>query len=152
MEILRRQLVRWLGVVCGMVGGVACALYAPLTPERVDRVPAGEYHVAVSEDRAGSQAYNAVLFSLATPAVTLDLPTVDRAGAGTPEDYAALVQTGFVVYAIPGSLGAVAAYLMVPAQARVAVWNRPGMQGGPVITVTHLPGPPEAAGSGGGAM
>jgi hypothetical protein len=152
MDILRPRFVRLAGVMCGIVGSVSCAPYAPLTPERVDRVPAGHYHVAVSEHHAGSQSYDAVLFNLETPAVTLDLPTVERGVVGTPEDYAALFEAGFVVYAVRGASGTVAAYLMVPAQARVAVWGRPGRQSGPVITVTHLPAAPEAAGGGGGAM
>jgi len=152
MDILRPRFVRFVGVACCVLGSVSCATYARLIPERVDRVPAGHYHVVVSENRAGSQQYNAVLFNLAPPAVTLDLPTVDRGGVATPDDYAAAFQAGLVVYAVRGASGTVTAYLMVPAQARVTVWSRTGGDSGPVVTVTGLSGTPEAAGSGGGAM
>jgi hypothetical protein len=152
MDILRPRFVRFVGVTCGMLGSVSCTTYAPLTPERVDRVPAGHYRVVVSENRSGGQPYNAVLFNLGTPAATLDLPTVERGSVATPEEYAAVFQAGFVVYVVRGSSGAVTAYLTVPAQARVSVWSRPGKESGPVVTVTHLPGTPEASGSGGGAM
>ena len=141
-----------MAVTCGVLGSVGCATYAPLTPERVDRVPAGHYHVAVSELRAGSHEYNAVLFNLAPAAAAFDLPTVERDGAATPDDYAAGFQAGCVVYAVRGAAGTVTAYLMVPAQARVTVWSRPGRQDGLVVTVTDLPGTPEAAGGSAGAM
>jgi hypothetical protein len=152
LDIRRPGFVRWVTVTCGVLGSVSCATFVPLTPERVDRVPAGHYQVAVSELRAGSHEYNAVLFNLATAAATLDLPTVERGDVATPDDYAAGFQAGCVVYAVRDAAGTVTGYLMVPAQARVTVWSRPGRQGGLVVTVMDLPGTPEAAGGGGGAM
>lgn len=146
------DIVRLLAVACCVFGGVACATYAGVTPERVDRVPAGQYRVVVSETHAGSHQYSAVLFNLATPLVRLDLPAVERNGVASPDDYAALIEAGFVVYEIRGDSGAAQAYLLVPPHARVTVWSRPGRRSGPVVTVTDLPGAPEAAGGGGDSM
>jgi len=150
MDIVRPSFVGSLGVVCWLLGSVGCSTYAHLTPERVAEVPAGEYHVVVSENRGGRPGYSAVLFTRETPAVTLDLPTVEPGGVATPGDYASVFQAGFVVYVVRGASGTVLAYLMVPAQARVTVWNRPERQGGAMVTVTDRPSAPEAAGGGGG--
>jgi hypothetical protein len=152
MDSFRPSFVRLLGVLCCILGSVGCSTYVPLTPERVDGVPAGQYHVVVSENRGGRPGYSAVLFNRETRAVTLDLPTVEPGGVATPEDYASVLQAGFVVYAVRGASGTVLAYLMVPAQARVTVWSRPERQSGALVTVTDLPNAPEASGSGGGAM
>ena len=141
-----------LGVMCCLFGIVSCATSVPLTPQRVDRVPAGRYHVTVSEDRTGIHKYNALLFETATAAVTLDVPTAELGGVARPEDYPAVLQAGFVVYEIRGASGTVQAYLMVPAQARVTVWNQPGKEGGPVVSVIGLPSSPESAGGGGSGM
>lgn len=138
--------------MCGLFGIVSCATSIPLTPQRVDRVPAGRYHVTVSEDRTGTHKYNALLFETAMGAVTLDLPTAQLGGVARPEDYPAVSHAGFVVYEVRGASGTVQAYLMVPAQARVTVWNQPGKEGGPVVSVIGLPSPPESAGGGGGGM
>ena len=148
----RLRCAQLLGMACWLIGIVSCATSVPLTPQRVDRVPAGRYHVMVSEDRTGAHRYNALLFETETAAVTLDLPTVERAGVAGPEDSPAALQAGFVVYEIRGTSGAVLAYLMVPARARVMVWNQPGKEDGPVVSVTGLPTAPESSGSGGGGM
>ena len=150
MDIFRPSFVRLLGVLGWLLGGVGCSTYAHLTPERVDGVPAGQYHVVVSENSGGGQRYGAVLFNLEPRAVTLDLPTVEPGGVATPDDYASVLQNGFVVYAVRGASGTMLAYLMVPAQARVTVWRRSERQGGAVVTVTDRPSAPEAAGGGGG--
>jgi hypothetical protein len=150
MDVFRPSFVRLLGLLGWILGSVGCSTYAHLTPERVERVPAGQYHVVISENRGGRQGYSAVLFNRETRAVTLDLPTVEAGNAATPDDYAAVQQAGFVVYAVRGASGTVLAYLMVPAQARVMVWSRPERQGGAVVTVTDRPSAPEAAGGGGG--
>jgi hypothetical protein len=148
----RLRCARLLGIACCLFGIVSCATSVPLTPQRVDRVPAGRYHVMVSEDRSGAHKYDALLFETAPAAVTLDIPTAARAGVAGPEDSPAVLEAGYVVYEIRGTSGAVLAYLMVPARARVMVWNQPGKEGGPVVSVTGLPTAPESSGGGGGAM
>jgi hypothetical protein len=152
MDSLRPRCAQVLGVTCCLFGIVSCATSFPLTPQRVDQVPAGRYHVTVSEDRTGIHQYNALLFETATAAVTLDLPTAQPGGVARPEDYPAVLQAGFVVYEVRGASGTVQASLMVPAQARVTVWNPPGKEGGTVVSVIGLPSTPQSAGSGGGGM
>ena len=152
MDSLRSRCAQVLGVTCCLFGIVSCATSVPLTPQRVDRVPAGRYHVTVSEDRTGIHKYNALLFETGTAAVTLGLPTAEPGGVARPEDYPAVLQAGFAVYEVRGAAGTVQAYLMVPAQARVTVWNQPGKKDGSVVSVIGLPSTPEAAGSGGGGM
>jgi hypothetical protein len=151
IDSFRPRRAQVLGVMCGLFGVVSCATSVPLTPQRVDQVPAGRYHVTVSEDRTGTHKYNALLFETATAAVTLDLPTAEG-GVARPEDYPSVLQAGFVVYEIRGASGTVGAYLVVPGQARVTVWNQPGREGGRVVSVIGLPSTPESAGSGGGGM
>ena len=148
----RPRYAQVLGVTCCLIGLVSCAASVPLTPQRVDRVPAGRYHVTVAEDRTGIHKYHALLFETAAAAVTLNLPTAEPGGTARPEDYPAVLQAGFVVYEVRGASGTVQAYLMVPAQARVTVWNQPGKEGRPVVSVIGLPTTPESAGSGGGGM
>ena len=152
IDVFRPRCAQVLGVTCCLIGIVSCATSVPLTPQRVDRVPAGRYHVTVSEDRTGIHKYNALLFETATAAVTLDVPTAELGGVASPEDYPAVLQAGFVVYEIRGASGTVQAYLMVPVQARVTVWNQPGKEGGPVVSVIGLPSSPESAGGGGSGM
>ena len=149
---LRRRCAQLLVVTCCLFGIVSCATFVPNTPQRVDRVPPGQYHVMVSEDRTGVHKYNALLFETATAAVTLDLPTVEAGGAARPEDYPATLQAGFVVYEIREASGTVQAYLLVPAQARVTVWNQPRGKGGLVVSVIGPPTTPESAGGGGSGM
>jgi hypothetical protein len=150
---LRTRLEPWcartLCVMWCLLGLVGCATFVPLTPERVDRVPAGRYHVMVSEDRTGVRKYNALLFEMVNASVTLDLPTVEPGGVASPEDYPAALQAGFVAYEVRAASGAVQAYLLVPARARVTVWNQPSGKGGLVVSVSGLPATPETAGSGG---
>ena len=138
-----------LVVTCCLFGIVSCASFLPDTPQRVDRVPPGRYHVMVSPDRTGTFKYNALLFETAIAAVTLDLPTVEPGGVASPEDYPSALQAGFVAYEVRAASGAVQAYLLVPAQARVTVWNQPNGRGGLVVSVIGLPATPETAGSGG---
>jgi len=152
MVSLLPRCARVLGVTCCLFGIVSCATSVPLTPQRADRVPAGRYHVTVSEDPTGIHRYNALLFETATAAVTLDVPTAELGGVARPEDYPAVLQAGLVVYEIRGASGTVQAYLMVPAQARVTVWSQPGKEGGPVVSVIGLPSSPESAGGGGSGM
>jgi hypothetical protein len=149
---LRPLFAQVLGVACCLIGIVSCATSVPLTPQRLDRVPAGRYQVTVSEDRTGMHKYNALLFETATATVTLALPTAEPGRLAGPEDYPEALQAGFVVYAVRGASGTVQAYLMVPAQARVMVWHQLGKEGGPVVGVIGLPSTPESAGSGGGGM
>jgi hypothetical protein len=148
----RARCAQVLGVACCLFAIAGCVASVPFTPQRVDRVPAGRYHVTASEDRTGSHKYNALLFETATAAVTLDLPTAELGGVASPEDYPAVLQAGFVVYEIRGASGTVHAYLMVPPQARVTVWNQPGREGGPMVSVIGLPSSPESAGGGGSGM
>jgi hypothetical protein len=138
-----------LGATLCLFCVVGCATFVPITPERVDRVPAGRYHVIVSEDRTGVRKYNALLFEMVNASVTLDLPTVEPGGVASPEDYPAALQAGFVAYEVRAASGSVQAYLLVPAQARVRVWNQPNGKGGLVVSVIGLPATPESAGSGG---
>jgi hypothetical protein len=152
IDAFRPRCAQVLGVTCCLIGIVSCATSVPLTTQRVDRVPAGRYHVTVSEDRTGIHKYNALLFETATAAVTLDLPNAEPGGVARPDDYPAVLQAGFVVYEVRGTSGTVQAYLMVPAQARVTVWNRPGKEAGLVVSVIGLLVTPESAGSGGGGM
>jgi hypothetical protein len=152
MDRLQPRCVQSLAVACCLFGIVSCATSVSLTPQRVDRVPAGQYHVTVSEDRTGIYRYNALLFEAATASVTLDLPTAEPGGVAKAEDYPAALQAGFVVYEVRGAAGTIQAYLMVPAQARVTVWDQPGRKGGPMVIVTGLPTTPESAGGGGGGM
>ena len=149
---LRPGCAQVLGVTWCLFGVVGCAALVPLTPQRVDRVPAGWYHVMVSEDRTGIHKYNALLFETAPATVTLDLPTVESGGVASPEDFPAALQAGFVVYEVRGASGTVQAYLLVPTQTRVTVWNQPRGKGGLVVSVIGLPTTPESAGSGGGGM
>lgn len=148
----RRRGAQTLVVTCCLIGIVSCATTVPRTPQRVDGVPPGRYHVTVSEDRTGVHKYNALLFQTTPAAVTLALPSAEFGGLATPEDYPADLLAGFAVYEVRGVAGTVQAYLAVPAQARVTVWNQPGKEGGPVVSVIGLPTAPESAGSGGGAM
>ena len=138
-----------LVVTCCLFGIVGCASFVPDTPQRVDRVPPGRYHVTVSEDRTGTFKYSALLFETTPAAVTLDLPAVEPAGMARPEDYPAVLQAGFVVYEVRGPSGTVQAYLLVPAQARVTVWKQTKEKGGLVLSVIGLPTTPESAGGGG---
>jgi hypothetical protein len=103
----------------------------------------------VSEDRTGVRKYNALLFEMVNASVTLDLPTVEPGGVASLEDYPAALQSGFVAYEVRTASGAVQAYLLVPAQARVTVWNQPNGKSGLVVSVSGLPATPETAGSGG---
>ena len=152
MDTFRPRFVRLLGVLGWLVACGACAAYSQLTTERVDGIPAGQYQVVVSEHRGGGQRYDAVLFSLGRPAASLNLPAIERAGVASPDDYAAVLQAGFVVYAVHDASGAVVAYVVAPAQARVTAWRRPDGQGGALVTVTDLSVTPEAAGGAGGSM
>jgi hypothetical protein len=146
---LRPRRAQALVVTCCLFGIASCATFVPDAPQRVDRVPPGRYHVTVSEDRTGTLKYNALLFETAPAAVTLALPAVESAGVARPEDYPAVLQAGFVVYEVRGPSVIAQAYLLVPAQARVTVWNQPKGRGGLVVSVTGLPTTPESAGSGG---
>lgn len=146
---LRPRCAQVLVVTCCLFCIVGCASFLPDTPQRVDRVPPGRYHVMVSADRTGTFRYNALLFETGTAAVTLDLPTVEPGGMAGPEDYPSALQAGFVVYEVREPSGTVQAYLLVPAQARVTVWNQPKGKGGLVVSVIGLPTTPESAGGGG---
>ena len=143
------QWARVLGVTYCLFCVVGCVIFVPLTPERVDRVPAGRYRVMVSEDPTGVRKYNALLFEMVSASVTLDLPTVKPGGTASPEDYPTALQAGFVAYEVRAASGAVQAYLLVPAQARVTVWSQPKREGGLLVSVIGLPTTPETAGSGG---
>jgi hypothetical protein len=103
----------------------------------------------VSEDRTGVGKHNALLFQMVNASVTLDLPTVESGGVAGPEDYPVALQAGFVAYEIRAASGAVQAYLLVPAQARVIVWSQPKGNSGLLVSVIGLPTTPETAGSGG---
>jgi hypothetical protein len=150
MDILRPRPTLLLSIAGCLFWGMGCASYTPLASERVDRVPAGHYQVIFSENRTGGQKYNAVLFEAETASVTLDAPTVQRASGTTPDGYQAAMGSGYVVYEIRGMAGTVQAYLVVPAHARVRVWNQPGGRGGLVVTVSDFSSVPESGGGGGG--
>jgi hypothetical protein len=149
MDMLRPRLTLLLSIAGGLFWGMGCASYAPLTSERVARVPAGHYQVTISESHAAGQRYNAVLFGTETATVILDAPTVERGPGASPEDYEAAMRSGFVVYEIRGIAGTVQAYLMVPPHARVRVWDQPGKRGGLVVTVSDVSTVPESGGGGG---
>lgn len=149
--MLRRRLMELLAVSGCLVGILSCAPQALLRPRQVDQVPRGQYNVTVSEDPSGSRQYNAVLFETTAAPVRLDLPRVNRKGMAEPDDYAAVLKAGFVVYELPSAAGLVTGYLVVPARAQVMIWDQGAARGGIVVTVTGLPSAPESGGAGGGS-
>src|SRR5262244_1960746 len=150
MNILRRVIVSLgiVGVLCSCAG--CASSYTSLAPERVDAVPAGAYHVKVSEDRGNGQGYAAVLLEKETSSVILDSPMVDRGNATGAGPFQAYMRPGFVVYAIRGNGGTVEAYLLTSSRARVRVWNQPGHDGALVVTLSDATSEPEMGGGGGG--
>jgi hypothetical protein len=138
-------LMGWL-----LLAASCASSYISLAPERVDAVPAGAYHVKVSEDRGSGQGYAAVLLEKETSSVVLDSPTVDRGNATGAGPFQDNLRPGFVVYAIRGSAGTVEAYLLTSPRARVRVWNQPGRDGALVVTLSDATSEPEMGGGGGG--
>jgi hypothetical protein len=150
MDVLRRVMVL-LGIVGWLCSITSCASSSvSLAPARVDRVPPGAYHVTISEDRTGTQRYQAVLFEKEQASVVLEGPTVDRGTATGADDYQAGLRPGFVVYEIRGNSGAVHGYLLASPGARVRVWERPGKESALVVTVIEVSTGPEMGGAGGG--
>lgn len=147
MDILRPRVTLLLSVA---VWAMSCASYVPVASERVDRVPAGHYRVISSENLSGAQRYNAVLFEAEAASVILDAPAAQRGRDASPDHYQAAMRSGFAVYEIRGTTGAVQAYLMVPPHAQVRVWDQPRKQGGLMVTVTDFSREPEMGGGGGG--
>src|SRR5262245_66268309 len=107
MRVLRSSLAGFFLLAAGCASS-----YTSLAPERVDAVPAGAYHVKVSEDRGAGQGYAAVLLEKETGSVVLDSPMVDRGDATGAGPFQAYMRPGFVGYAIRGNGGTVGAYLL----------------------------------------
>ena len=149
MNIRFTRLARWLSIAGCLAGSVGCATQPSLVPARVDAVPGGTYHVRVSEHPATGQKYDAVLFETDAASVTLDVPTVDQGRGAAAGVYQAGMRPGAVVYEIRDTTGKVHGYLMVPAQARVRVWEQTG-KGALVVTVSDVENMPEMGGGGGG--
>jgi hypothetical protein len=150
MRVLRSSLAP-LFLTGGLLLAAGCASsYTSLAPERVDAVPAGAYHVKVSEDRGAGQGYAAVLLEKETNSVAVDSPMVDRGNATGAGAFQAGMRPGFIVYAIRGSSGAVEAYLLTSLRARVRVWDQPGRPGALVVTLSDATSEPEMGGGGGG--
>src|SRR5215470_10442768 len=150
MRALRSSLAPlWLTGWLLLTAGCASS-YTSLAPERVDAVPAGAYHVKVSEDRGSGQGYAAVLLERETSSVVLDSPMVDRGDATGAGPFQAYMRPGFVVYAIRGNGGTVEAYLLASPRARVRVWDQPGHDGALVVTLSDATSEPEMGGGGGG--
>ena len=135
--MVRPRFMELLAVSGCLVGVLSCAPQALLRPRQVDQVPSGQYNV--------------VLFETAAAPVRLDLPRVNRRGMAEPDDYAAVLKAGFVVYELPRAAGVVTGYLVVPARAQVMIWDQGATRGGIVVTVTGLPSAPESGGGGGGS-
>lgn len=150
MEILGPRPAAWLGIAGCLFWAIGCAPYAAPSSERVDRVPAGQYHVTISENRTGGERYNAVLFEAEAATVMLDAPAVERRPDASPDDYQAAMRSGVVLYEIRAVSGTIQAYLMVPPRTRVRVWDQPGKRGALVVTVSDFAGVPESGSGGGG--
>jgi len=150
MHILRSSAARLSLAGCLLLAAGCASSYASLAPERVDAVPAGAYHVKVSENRGAGQGYAAVLLEKETSSVVLDSPMVDRGNATGADPFKAYMRPGFVVYAIRGNGGTVEAYLLVSPRARVRVWDQPGHAGAVVVTLSDATSEPEMGGGGGG--
>ncbi len=150
MRALRSSLAPlWLTGWLLLTAGCASS-YTSLAPERVEAVPAGAYHVKVSEDRGSGQGYAAVLLEKETSSVVLDAPVVDRGNATGAGPFQAYMRPGFVVYAIRGNGGTVEAYLLASPRARVRVWDQPGHDGALVVTLSDATSEPEMGGGGAG--
>ena len=150
MRILRSSVVP-VFLAGGLMLAAGCASsYSSLVPERIDAVPAGAYHVKVSEDRRTGQGYAAVLLEKETSSVTLDSPTVDGGSATGADAYQANMRGAFIVYAIRSSTGTVEGYLLASPRARVRVWDQPGHPGALVVTLDDATTEPEMGGGSGG--
>jgi hypothetical protein len=150
MRILRSSVAPLSLAGCLLLATGCASFYTSLAPERVDAVPAGTYHVKVSEDRGAGQGYAAVLLEKETGSVVLDSPMVDRGNATGAGPFQAYMRPGFVVYAIRGNGGTVEGYLLASPRARVRVWDQPGHAGALVVTLSDATSEPEMGGGGGG--
>ena len=151
MRILRSSVAPLSLAGCLLLATGCASSYASLAPERVDAVPAGAYHVKVSENRGAGAGYAAVLLEKETSSVVLDSPMVDRGNATGAGPFQAYMRPGFVVYAIRGNGGTVEAYLLASPRARVRVWDQPGHDGALVVTLSDATTEPEMGGGGGSA-
>src|SRR5215470_11601376 len=94
MRVLRSSLAA-LFLTGSLLLAAGCASsYTSVAPERVDAVPAGAYHVKVSEDRGAGQGYAAVLLEKETNSVVVDSPMVDRGNSTGAGAFQAGMQSG----------------------------------------------------------